>query len=691
MKKEEKVDLNQQLDAELAKYGFGDMLALAENITDMSVSCTSTGFPQLDIILHRILKGLPHGRDIEIFSKEPEVGKDQSLNSKLLTPSGWVRMGDIKLGDELVSEDGKPSFVIGVYPQGKRPVFKVTFSDGRSTEAGGEHLWELRPSKKWEGKRAKKVVTTYGLIEWLRSHPKSLFANYQFPLLQGNYGDRRVPISPWLLGVLLGDGGLTKSIKFTTADLSILTRLKEEVKLYECEVHKRSRYDYGIVGTNGNNKLLDSLKILGLYGKKSPQKFIPEDYLWASKKDRLELLRGLIDTDGTVNKKGSIQFNTTSHKMATQVVDLVRSIGGLATISNKQTSYTYKGEKKQGLPSYKVSIRHSEREQLVWLERKKNRIHRMETPRLTIKSVEYLGEMETQCIKVSHPSHLYITDDYIVTHNTSLGLQILQYWQSLGKRTLIIDVERTITVEFLNQLGIITNTNDPNRPAVRISRPADGLSAEQVLDLVKDASNVFDLIVVDSIGAMDIKANLEKDADENNKIGAMALLLSNFLKRNVAKRATVVWINQTRQIVGGYNPTGNIRYATMGGRALPFFGSIRLDLSIIEKMKDANEDVYAMKVKVYTFKNKVSPQFKSAILTYVMGEGFSIEFDYLDMALKLGIIQKKTGWYQYGDVRIQGEMNFYQRLKTNKDLLEAVKNSIAEELTNSGAAAIPES
>ena len=79
MKKEEKVDLNQQLDAELAKYGFGDMLALAENITDMSVSCTSTGFPQLDIILHRILKGLPHGRDIEIFSKEPEVGKDQSL------------------------------------------------------------------------------------------------------------------------------------------------------------------------------------------------------------------------------------------------------------------------------------------------------------------------------------------------------------------------------------------------------------------------------------------------------------------------------------------------------------------------------------------------------------------------------------------------------------------------------------
>src|SRR5277367_4898674 len=93
---------------------------------------------------------------------------------------------------------------------------------------------------------------------------------------------------------------------------------------------------------------------------------------------------------------------------------------------------------------------------------------------------------------------------------TSLGLQILQHWQSLGKRTLIIDVERTITIEFLNQLGIVTSKEDPKVPAVRISRPTDGLSAEQVLDLVKDASNVFDLIVVDSSGAMDIKANLEK-------------------------------------------------------------------------------------------------------------------------------------------------------------------------------------
>lgn len=279
------------------------------------------------------------------------------------------------------------------------------------------------------------------------------------------------------------------------------------------------------------------------------------------------------------------------------------------------------------------------------------------------------------------------------TGKTSMALQILQHWQKLGKRTLVIDVERTITIEFLNQLGIITSPNetDPDVIPVRISRPSEALAAEEILDLIKEASQVFDLIVVDSIGAMDIKANLEKDTDEAAKIGAMALLLSNFFKKNVAKRSTILWVNQTRQVVGGYNPTGQVRYTTMGGRALPFFGSIRLDLSLIEKLKnekDGEEDVYGMKIKVYTEKNKVSPQYKQAILTYIMGEGFSVHYDYFDLALRLGVIQKKGGWYQFGDVRIQGDLNFYKRMKSSSDLYKAIQDAVGQELANAGAAGI---
>ena len=276
---------------------------------------------------------------------------------------------------------------------------------------------------------------------------------------------------------------------------------------------------------------------------------------------------------------------------------------------------------------------------------------------------------------------------------TSLGLQILQHWQSLGKRTLIIDVERTITIEFLAQLGIVTTPGNPGVIPVRVSRPPDAFTAEQVLDLVRDASKVFDLVVVDSIAAMDIKANLEKDTDENAKIGAVALLMSNFLRKNVAKRATVIWINQTRQVVGGYNPTGQIRYQTMGGRALPFFGTIRLDISIIEKLKkeeDGEENVYALKTKVYTTKNKVSPPYKQAILTYVLGEGFSVHYDYFELGLKLGVIVKKGGWYQFGDAKIQGDLNFYKAMKKNEELFSGIKKAIGEELASHGAAGITE-
>ena len=146
-------------------------------------------------------------------------------------------------------------------------------------------------------------------------------------------------------------------------------------------------------------------------------------------------------------------------------------------------------------------------------------------------------------------------------------------------------------------------------------------------------------------------------------------------------------------MVGGYNPTGQIRYQTMGGRALPFFGTIRFDISIIEKLKkeeDGEENVYALKTKVYTMKNKVSPPYKQAILTYVLGEGFSVHYDYFELGLKLGIIAKKGGWYQFQDFKVQGDLNFYKSMKKNEELFTGIKKAISEELASHGAAGITE-
>jgi recombination protein RecA len=275
---------------------------------------------------------------------------------------------------------------------------------------------------------------------------------------------------------------------------------------------------------------------------------------------------------------------------------------------------------------------------------------------------------------------------------TSLGLHFVAAFQKQKLRTVIIDTERTMTLDYLHRIGIITDPEqDQTTPAVRIIRPEEVLSAEEVLDLVKSAAKVFDLVVLDSLAALDLKTNLEKSADEANKMCGIAGLMSSFLRKNVKKRACVVWINQTRSYIG-YNPTGQQKFVTMGGRALPFFGSIRLELSIIEKLKDANDRCYGFKIKAFTAKNNLSRQWLATNLTYIFDEGFSSIYDYFDAAKAAKVITKSGAWLQYGDVKAQGDYNFYRKMKDDPKLFNEIKQAVdgtepaLEEAANESAA-----
>ena len=261
---------------------------------------------------------------------------------------------------------------------------------------------------------------------------------------------------------------------------------------------------------------------------------------------------------------------------------------------------------------------------------------------------------------------------------TSLALNFVEAFQKQGYRTVIIDVERTLTLDYLHEMGIITDPEaDPKIEAVRLATPEEVLSAEQILDAVKGASKIFDLVVVDSIGAMDLKCNLEKTADEPGRVGGIAKLLGDHFKKTTLKRACVVWINQTRQYVG-YNPTGQIKYVTMGGRALPFFGSIRLDLSIVERLKGSDEEYFGFRAAAYTYKNKISKPWLTAVLTYIFGEGFSRRYDYFDLAKRKKIITKSGAWLQFGDVKAQGDLNFYRKIKADPTLFSDIKRAVDE-------------
>lgn len=349
-------------------------------------------------------------------------GNAQPLDSLVLTPTGFVRMGDIKVGDKVIDPKGQPSIVTGVFPKGKRPVYKVRTQSGQETLACNEHLWEVDVDSTKSGR----VVNTEDLKRIVESEHQRVRLPKIEPV-QFESSDI-LPIDPYVLGVLIGDGGLTGgSVGLTSVDEHTVSKVIDALPEYS--VHYRSMKNpvegnYAITPISGPNELKANLVSLGLMGLKSHEKFIPSMYLMSSEKDRVELLRGLMDSDGTVDKLGRAEFTSSSQRLATDVQWLVRSLGGHSNI-NLKTDVKYTSptqvEKKDAMDAYRVQNINVDFD-IFSLPRKAERwtgrnggYHRKVT------SVEYVGEQEVQCISVSADSHLYVTDDFIPTHNTSPG------------------------------------------------------------------------------------------------------------------------------------------------------------------------------------------------------------------------------------------------------------------------------
>jgi hypothetical protein len=362
------------------------------------------------------------------------VGKAQPLHSKIKTPDGWTTMGDIKIGDTVSCPDGTSSIVTDIFPQGKIDTYRITFADGRTTECCENHLWEVF-SHQWrkEGEQTTKVLTTKEIIPLLDrcKYNNGNNANIRYmyiPLIDDNSSDIELPIDPYILGTLLGDesfgyGGNT--IGFTSADQeisdNISSRLPDGLYIKKSNIEN---YKYSILcGQQKNHPLRLKITELGLRDTLSHTKFIPGIYKLASKNQKLDLLAGLVDTDGHVGSSSSISISTSSKNMAEDIQEIVRSIGGIAKITSKIPYYTYKGERKTGLQNYNISIRYSDPRKLSKLSRKINKIsanHQYSNLRLRIDKIEKLGLQDSKCILIDHPRHLYITDNYIVTHNSAI-------------------------------------------------------------------------------------------------------------------------------------------------------------------------------------------------------------------------------------------------------------------------------
>ena len=347
----------------------------------------------------------------------------QSLDSKILVPGGWVRMRDVSVGDMVLTPNGRPAPIQGISERKVAPVYRVTLSDGSTTRASGDHLWRVKYASTAPGNSSRKRITveaTLSTEEILRrgltvgKRGRLKFAVPQ-PVL--NTPNVDLPLPPYTLGVLIGDGHLGgRTMNFSSMDREIVDRVRTDLEGF-AKVTPVSRSGQSTVYTLGSevrqkvgSAVTDAVKSLGLHGHLSYSKFIPEIYQHSGYQQRIDLLRGLMDTDGTSN--GGQVYYTTSPQLAEDVANLVRSLGGWAKTTKRlrPEGCGYIHYVSFNLPL--INPFHLPRKAVRWsggARRVRN-----------IQSIELDGEEEVQCILVGDSDHLYVTDDYIVTHNTSL-------------------------------------------------------------------------------------------------------------------------------------------------------------------------------------------------------------------------------------------------------------------------------
>lgn len=378
------------------------------------------------IMLRDKLKSIGAELIKEIAAKTNELAGDgpQPLYAKVLTPNGWTTMGELKIGDLVCGTGGTIQKVIGIFPKGQKEIIEISFADGntptRKVECCEDHLWNITTQR---GKA--KTITTRQMFAESTAKKDINRGKYFVPTTPVEFKTNgKLPVDPYLLGVLLGDGSL--SVKHEI-EISVGSRQKyilEQLTLPSgCTLRIREypekNYIKGTIAgserlgknPNGTKSILKkSLETLGLLGTNSNTKFIPKEYLFSSIENRKKLLQGLIDTDGSISERGLFTYNTVSDRLAADFIELCRSLG---------MSINYRVQKRKvGDGSYSTKPIH--------------RITQLKGNKygLKVAKIEKTGKTtEMMCIKVSNENHLYITDSYVPTHNTTtatvLGYSLL--------------------------------------------------------------------------------------------------------------------------------------------------------------------------------------------------------------------------------------------------------------------------
>jgi ATP-dependent DNA helicase RecG len=427
-------------------------------------------------------------------------GKAQPLDSSVLTPTGFRPMRSIRPGDQIINPIGKATTVTGVFPQGEREVWRVRFSDASTVECDPEHLWSVRTSQARCVGRGAKVMTLREIASDLRASNGEPKWHVELPVAADFDGGVDRPLDAYLIGLLLGDGGLSlpDRVRFTSADNELVEAVRNTLPP-GCELRREVHrpYDWNVIGARPDcegelervragdhesfvrayragasqrsiatraglsatavryhllkrgvvmrkphrspSPLLQALRSLDLMGTRAATKAVPVAYLNAPIRERHAVLQGLLDTDGTLSRTGmNVTFSSASRQLAENVAWLVRSLGGRSRCRKRVTDKGAYWLTSVILPESYPPFR---------LARKANRLRRRTKyahPAKAIVDVERVGRKPVQCIAVAHPNQLYVTDGFTVTHNTVIAVYAMLRAAESGFQAVLMAPTETL-------------------------------------------------------------------------------------------------------------------------------------------------------------------------------------------------------------------------------------------------------
>ena len=552
--------------------------------------------------------------------------KAQPVDTVIDTPSGPRRFGDLAVGDYVFGSNGLPTMVVDVIKHGVIDAYRVLLNDGSSTICNGDHLWTVQTRKQQYGSGNSMVMSTE---EMFARGPIKHKSHYEFFLPEQPavvFSDSQdLPMDPYLMGVTIGE--------------------------------------------------------------KSYDKFIPDMYMRSSIEERIELIRGIMDSDGSINMDAPhrARFTTASEQLADQLVSLVRSVGGYAA---RRATSVMDGRR----DSFTVAL--TTPFNPFHMPRKAKRYSGSRKWFRAVASIEPMAPAEMMCITVAAEDGLYLTNDYIVTHNSagksSMLLELIGNEQRKGKTAAWVDVEQTYDPEWATKLGV-DNSN------LLVSQ------ARTINEMVDEGKSLMkagiDIIVVDSISTLLPAVFFEKDSDDlkdlvnTKQIGAEARDMGQAVKmlnyaNNRDGETLLILISQTRNNLGAMHAS----LIPTGGKAVQFYSSTIVRLISSESESQAIkgkinvgdkiiERTVGRKVTWNVTFSKTSAAFQSGEYDfYFVGDHVGIDAvgDLVSTAISLGVIEKGGAWYTVEGQRLQGKDAVIKAVKESDELKAILAGKVSE-------------